>query len=142
MNLVVKKLHRKIKIIRPTDKQLFRSKSSPAVVINGLTASVDFLITTRYHGTVFALASNVPLMSLVMDKYYLLKFKNILRMFYKEKAKNYFFSFNTDYSFKELYISIQNLIASLSKEKSKLILINKQILKRKDLFYLDELLKY
>lgn len=142
MNLLIKKQPKKIKVIRPTNKQIFRSKSSPAVVIKELTASVDFLMTTRYHGTVFALASNVPSMSLVMDKYYQLKFENILKMFYKEEAKNHFFSFDAGYSYKKLYETIQNLIDSLSNEKKKLIFINKQLLKRNDLFYLDELLKY
>lgn len=39
-------------------------------IVKGLTAAMDVVITTRYHGLVFALSSGVPALAINLDGYY------------------------------------------------------------------------
>ncbi|HEY6041817.1 MAG TPA: polysaccharide pyruvyl transferase family protein, partial [Anaerolineae bacterium] len=39
-------------------------------IVKGLTAAMDMVITTRYHGLVFALSSGVPALAINLDGYY------------------------------------------------------------------------
>lgn len=48
-----------IPIIKPNISNILNSKPEPAYYIKDLTASVDLLISTRYHGLVFALSKNI-----------------------------------------------------------------------------------
>lgn len=141
MKLVVKNLPKKIKVVSLTYKQLIKSAHISAITVKKLTSSVDLLISTRYHGTFFALSQNIPSISLVMDKYYQLKFSQILRIFYKEEAGNYLCGINGNLSSKEIFKKVNKILANLSFEKEKLKRINFKLKKRRDLFWLDELCK-
>ena len=49
------------------------SGSTPAEVVKLATANMNVVISSRYHGLVFALSSNVPALAINYDKYYSVK---------------------------------------------------------------------
>lgn len=70
MRQLVKKLPADIRVMCPTYEELTTSAVTPACTIKALTASVDVLISSRYHGLVFALATGTPFIGFLMDDYY------------------------------------------------------------------------
>jgi polysaccharide pyruvyl transferase WcaK-like protein len=59
----------------------------PAQHIDLITASMDLVISTRYHGLVFALANNVPALSLNYDSYYRHKNNGLLMSIFGDHTK-------------------------------------------------------
>ncbi|MGI5841388.1 MAG: polysaccharide pyruvyl transferase family protein, partial [Patescibacteria group bacterium] len=49
-----------ISVIKPEISEILGHKPEPAYYIKGLTKSVNFIISTRYHGLIFALSENIP----------------------------------------------------------------------------------
>lgn len=70
MDEVTNKFSRQVEIVRPTFSQLMDSSIEPASTIKALTTQVDLLISSRYHGLVFALSTHTPAIGFVMDTYY------------------------------------------------------------------------
>ncbi len=66
--------------------EMLDSADTLAQKILCLTSQVDMLITTRYHGIIFALAQKIPLIVLNFDEYYRIKNAGALHMFFGEKA--------------------------------------------------------
>ena len=72
----------KYRIISIPDELILRSHPEPAYSIKKLTQSVDVLVSSRYHGLVFALSSNIPCITFTLDQYYDQKNINLLKSFY------------------------------------------------------------
>lgn len=75
------------------DSLIKRTKLTPAEIIKLVTANMDFVISSRYHGLVFALASNVPALVINYDKYYSIKNDGLLKNFF-DNIEPYTVSFN------------------------------------------------
>lgn len=91
MNEFLQKLPKDISVITPTYKDLMYSSQEPATTIKSITSEVDILISSRYHGLVFALSTKTTFIGFLMDEYY--NHKNIeLLTFHKPylKGKSYF----------------------------------------------------
>ncbi len=68
------------KIIESLAKE---TKLTSAEIIKLITANMDFVISSRYHGLVFALSSNVPVLAINYDKYYSVKNNGLLDNFFE-----------------------------------------------------------
>lgn len=125
----------KLKIKDINYQKIIKNKKS-AQIIKYITAQQDLLITTRYHGLVFALSENVPVISIVSDDYYSQKNTEALKLIYgNKKYKKYLFQIKDNSNYKLLPTKIKNLIRQNKKEKKILQQLNKKIKKNYDLFF-------
>lgn len=96
MRKIIKKLSPKIKVVIPTYNQLMKSSVEPASTFKSLTSEVDVLISSRYHGLVFALSTNTPCIGFLMDEYYDKKNKSLYEWYYpKENISAFFIDLNS-----------------------------------------------
>lgn len=114
-----------LSIVKPNIKDILNSKPNASNTIKKLTASCDLLITTRYHGIIFALSCNVPVLTYVSDNYYSDKNIKALKIYYK----------NDYYKYLNEPKNIMSIINNLSIEQNKLKLINDKLSKNYDLFH-------
>lgn len=91
MQKIVGKVNPKIKVVSPTYNQLMRSSVEPATTFKSLTSQVDILLSSRYHGLVFALSTQTPCIGFLMDEYYNRKNQSLFKWYYSEKDISMFF---------------------------------------------------
>lgn len=123
----------KIKIIKPKIKKILSSKPEVAFSIKNITSKCDLLITTRYHGLVFALSKNIPVLTFTEGEYYSNKNNNILKLYYPKKY--HYYTLNKKTRIKEIYQKIYNIIQNNQEEKKYLKRINFKLQKNYDLFF-------
>lgn len=140
MKQFISKIANTATIISFTNDKLLKTKNEPAINIKYLTENVDLLITTRYHGIIFALSSNTPCLTFKMDKYYNQKNSGALNHIYGKNIEKYVVDLQDKKNEKKLQTKIQYLINNNKVEKEILKVKNKQIfesinIQRRILFY-------
>jgi len=79
-----------IKNVEYYNFQYIKSESSKAKItmaetIKTITSLMDVMITSRYHGLVFSLSSNIPCLSINYDEYYSVKNNGLLDFIFNKK---------------------------------------------------------
>lgn len=105
----------------------FANHHSPNKLVKAVTAKVDLLITSRYHGLVFALSQNIPTIAINYDQYYKNKNIGILEMIYENNFGKYTVDFSDKKNKSDFSTKVSFLLKNNAKEKKKLQLINKKI---------------
>ncbi|HRN69631.1 MAG TPA: polysaccharide pyruvyl transferase family protein, partial [Candidatus Woesebacteria bacterium] len=90
MKKCLQNMPKHIKVIMPDYQQLKKGNTHIAYTIKYLTTMIDILITTRYHGTIFALSSQIPCIVLYSGEYYKRKQEKALEFIEGVDAKNYY----------------------------------------------------
>lgn len=86
--------------------------------IRAKTGKVDLLITSRYHGAVFALSQNIPCIALIPDEYYQIKMIGLLQMIYGSKnILDYCVDLRDSLTFDQSVGKILNLLKNLKYER-------------------------
>lgn len=98
----------------------------PANLIKSITSKVDLLITSRYHGLVFALSQNVPAIALNYDRYYQIKNNGILEMIYDNNSQNYSIELQDENALLNMFAKCDQLLRNNFQEKAKLAKINEK----------------
>jgi polysaccharide pyruvyl transferase WcaK-like protein len=70
MKRISKYLPSSVQVYTPPSGHIENPTATSALYIKWLTSQAQILLTTRYHGIIFALSSNVPTISLNFDEYY------------------------------------------------------------------------
>lgn len=128
MNRIVSGLPGSVRVVTPTSLELLCS-DIPAQKIKELSSQVDLLLTTRYHGIIFALSQNVPVVALQLDKYYELKNRGALDIIYRNGVDKYQVSVNDTDVAEQLYNKTLRIIKNLDQEKKYLLNRNQQLLR-------------
>jgi polysaccharide pyruvyl transferase WcaK-like protein len=131
MNKLSRKLPKGILITNLIYDKLIGTSSELASTIKFLTSEVDLLISSRYHGLVFALSENVPCIAFSTDKYYKLKNAKLLEQFYGERRKRYIVYLNGEQSSEEIFKLVEAVVADLRREKNYLVRKNTSLHKSK-----------
>ena len=105
------------------------------------TRSVDLIISSRYHGLVFALSQNVPAINVILDNYYDKKNTALLRMVYGQRAKNYSIDLRKGVTYEETIPKIAYLIDNVALEQSRLTRLNRHLKVNPRISNLDTLLQ-
>lgn len=105
---------------------LFSSDALQKTAIKKLTGSVDILVSTRYHGVVFALSQNIPVLTLEYDPYYSRKNTSALLLVYKKNVEKYISVLQSPDVSDDIYDKLSYLIDNNQKEKDMLFRLNKK----------------
>jgi polysaccharide pyruvyl transferase WcaK-like protein len=89
MSEVVDGLPDSVKIIAPNYYELVDKSADIPVAIKAATASCDVVVTSRYHGVIYALSENVPVLTIVGGRYQCMKNVEALRHVFEQKATAY-----------------------------------------------------
>lgn len=127
MRKIAASLPKKVTVVTPSLQTILKRETLPATYIKKLTSKVDFLLSTRYHGLIFALSENIPTIALQLDGYYQMKNKGALKMFYKGNASRYQVTIQDTKAFDQLLQKTTHIIENLREEKSLLQKINDKI---------------
>lgn len=120
MNSIFKKL----KTIKIPNSKILKTKGEIAEKINYLTSTCDLLISSRYHGLIFALSNSIPCLCICNDKYYQQKFSGALNFLYSNKDISKYLINNTN---KEIYTNLKKIINKIDFEKEYLNKVNQKI---------------
>lgn len=134
MQKVLHPLSSKITITQPSVQELQKKQSKTAQYIKQLTADVDLLITSRYHGIIFACSTNVPTVALNYDHYYSIKNNGALQTFYGDNFTQYCVSSNPSGAYTDLLHKTQLILKHLHKEKKILRIHNDKIRRAQKIF--------
>lgn len=123
-----------LKIIKPKITSILTSNSETAYTLKKMTSTCDLLISTRYHGLIFALSKNIPVLTFTNDKYYSDKNINAIKHYYPKDFN--FYTLNTN-SLKnnQLYKRLFSVIENNQIEKKHISKINSKLLKNFNLFH-------
>ncbi len=140
MQTILSGLPSSIKVIIPKYPGLSPKPPSISSLVKGLTSTCDLVISTRYHGVVFAISQSVPCLSLVTSEYQNMKNTEALRFVFRSKLNDYHFMLrdeSTEIKFaKSLkYLSINHKLISNYMAKQN------QELKKQNGKYLSNLVK-
>ncbi len=113
--------------------------ADPVSSVQKATAGTDLLISTRYHGLVFALSQNVPVVSVISDSYYDLKNSQLLKLVYKKKAHLYTIDLRKGSAYENVIPTVQSIIENTAIEKSRLTRINRRLRSDPALFRMRDL---
>lgn len=134
---ITAKLPKEIKVFAPTYQQIMshgKHIHEPTETIKSLTSDLDLLIATRYHGLVFALSTDVPVVTFKMDDYYEQKNSNLLNMVYQYNWQRFIVDIANDAATIKLYKLLKQLISRITIEK-KLLTRQNQKLRKDNTFY-------
>lgn len=124
----------KISIVQPNVQELQKMNSTTLQYIKQCTAEVDLLITSRYHGIIFACSANVPVVALNYDTYYSLKNVGALQTFYRKDFTRYYVSLTSNDVQTDLLNKTQSILKNLPKEKKILHIYNGKMKKAQKFF--------
>lgn len=109
---VLSSVQAKIQIHAPKVPEILLGKTNPASFTKSQTAKCDLIVSSRYHGIIFALSTNTPVIALNFDTYYQEKNNGALNRYFGKKSQRY-------------EVSLSTPMATLSlQEKTKRILKN------------------
>ena len=140
MAAITRQLPVAIKITTVSAQEILRA-AEPTVFVKTSTAELDLLIATRYHGLVFALSSNVPVMTFGLDDYYVEKNTQLLAMVYKDDWERYVVDLQVSDAPEQLYKIITSLHHNLAVEKLLLKENNFKLRNETDFFQLSTLVE-
>lgn len=121
----------------PLYEDIMYSGKHPVEQIQQLTADVDLLISSRYHGLVFGLASSVPCIGIRGGDYYNQKNRGLMYFLYGEEESKYSIDI-TSTSSEELFLRCKYMLKSLDAERIKIEDRNKKLTTRQDIFTLKK----
>ena len=129
MNKLKVLLKNKIHVIKPKYSDIVKSAVEPAITIKWLTSNIDLLITSRYHGIVFATSTNVPCLTFKMREYYSRKNYKKMELIYGKANERHIVNLNQDISkiTSELLNKLKLMIDNMDEEKNKLKKINQDL---------------
>lgn len=129
MKAIAKKFSRQVKVIAPSYKDLITPFPEPAVTIKKMSTSVDLLITSRYHGLIFALSGSTPCLAITAGTYYRQKMSQGLKLFYGTDTDidTYQIDLDARQEYTGNQAKLENLVAHLTAEKKRLRLENRRI---------------
>lgn len=135
-------LENNIRVIEPMYGDIIGSAIEPAITIKFLTSATDLLITSRYHGIIFASSSNVPFLTFKMDEYYNIKNSKIIKILFKKIDQKYLINLNGEIKniSSEVFKKTNYIIKNIDKEKRKLKKINVKLKSQSNFLALDNLL--
>lgn len=113
MQKIVAELPPSIKIITP-DYYSLASLSELSQIIKGLTATCDYVISSRYHGVVFALSESIPCLAIVGNAYQYMKNSEALRFVFNTRFKDYLIDLRTESAVEDARLSWKQLLANRS----------------------------
>ncbi|HCR35775.1 hypothetical protein A2130_00630 [Candidatus Woesebacteria bacterium GWC2_33_12] len=89
MNNIMKGVKNNVQFIKyQTLKQIEKeTKLTFAEIIKVISSKMQMVISSRYHGLVFALSSNIPVLAINYDNYYTMKNNAILSIYFKNLKK-------------------------------------------------------
>jgi|GEM_PF-4076650 len=128
-----------LKVVEPDYEKIMSSAFEPAMTIKYFTKQVDIMITTRYHGLIFALSSNTPVITLSSGEYYNRKNINALKFYFGDNFGKYLINLDQLSPDDEVKRKLEFLINNLEGEKNKLLVGNKKLKNNPGLFTLDQL---
>lgn len=134
MQKILMPLSNKITVTQPNTDSLSAMKSKTIQHIKQCTTEVDLLITSRYHGIIFACSADVPIVSLNYDEYYSIKNIGALEMFYGKDFAQYCVSLTSSNAGTDLLNKTQSILKNLHKEK-KILQIRNDKMKRAQKFF-------
>lgn len=134
MSGLFNKLGTELNIIQPVMNDILTSKPEPAYYIKNITGTVDLLISTRYHGVIFALSQNIPVLTYTSDFYYSDKNTNALKLYYPNNFDKYSMSSSDKHLNSTLTSTLRLIIKNNIQEKLQLKKINSKLLLKYDLF--------
>ncbi|MFH1244020.1 MAG: polysaccharide pyruvyl transferase family protein [bacterium] len=139
MKQLVKRLPSNIKVTAPSYTKIVSSGSSQAQTIKYLTSCCDVMVVTRYHGLIFSLSTNTPVLVLSSGEYYNHKNINALKFLYGDHYLKYFVDLGQPSAEVEVTNKLKSLISKRKAEEGKLEKNNEKLSKRMDIFSLDQL---
>lgn len=140
MHPIAQQLQTKCAIISLRPKQIMAAKE-PSILVKTATAELDLLIATRYHGLVFALSSNVPVVTFKLDEYYVVKNTELLGLVYKNNWQRFVADLEFVDAAKKLSKTIAALHRNLVVENQLLKTANLRLNKTKELNLLPKLVE-
>ncbi len=140
MSQIISKLNKQIKVKIVKYSDLTKSKNEPACLVKHITSKMDVLISSRYHGLVFALSENVPCMSFSMGEYYKSKNEKALKFWYGERYSDYIFSLE-NYNPTLFTKKLNSILEDLPKQKLDLKVANQKLSSSKSIFNLQGVLE-
>lgn len=121
---IIAELPSTVSIYEPNSQKIIRKISVPATEIKLLTSRVDLLLTTRYHGIIFALSQNIPTIAISFDKYYQEKNTSTLKMIYGSDYKKYHVTVQDKHAYTKILKNMTTIKKNGMKEKARLQKIN------------------
>lgn len=94
-----------------------KSDYETANAVKTLTSQCDLLISTRYHGNVFALSSGVPCISFLAGSYYSQKNTGLFKFYYPKTYNQYLVDLDKPQVSQSLTSKTDKIINSLTKHK-------------------------
>lgn len=140
MAAITRQLPTAIKITTVSTQEILRA-AEPTVFVKTSTAELDLLIATRYHGLVFALSSNVPVVTFGLDDYYVEKNTQLLAMIYRQNWLRFVVDIEETDASAQLLETIQTLGENLAAEKTLLKKMNAELSYRSALTIVAEQIK-
>ena len=140
MQSVLSTLPSSIKVITPKYSSHSKDLSGIARMVKGLTSTCDIAISTRYHGVVFALSQSIPCLSIISNRYQVMKNSEALRFVFGENINPYLFSLHDQATVTNFARSL-SILATNHKSVSSYISKQNQKLKKQNDKYLVDLAK-
>ncbi len=91
-----------VSLIEPNFFSKERSPEELSQFVKGLTGTCDFVLSSRYHGLIFALSQSIPCISLTDGKYQTMKNIDALRFLFPRTYKHFAVELNHPKAFKQL----------------------------------------
>lgn len=92
MQEIASALPSSIRVVSPDYFSLVKDKAKIAHFVKECTGTCDVVISSRYHGVIFALSQNVPCIAITDGKYQTMKNLEALRFLFGDHAENFLIS--------------------------------------------------
>lgn len=118
-------------IVSVTYQMISELDGRPEEAIHALTGLMDMVISSRYHGIIFALSQNVPVIGIYENDYYRAKVEGAFDWMNSDAVKK--LSINLSwFSGNELSIFFSEVLRDINLLKKELVRSNKELLTRED----------
>jgi len=138
MSSLIKNLSKKILVLNPDYHSLSKGKYEIAHIIKSYTKSCDLVISTRYHGLLFAISSAIPAIAVTDGEYQTMKSSEGLKFAFKQKYADHLVKLDSRDSVNNLLKTIGSTITNAAAIHIELEKVNK-LLRKQHEEYLDNL---
>ncbi|MDO8497029.1 MAG: polysaccharide pyruvyl transferase family protein [bacterium] len=94
-----------------------KNREKSVAEVKSLTSSCDLVLTTRYHGVIFALSTDVPVIALSYDSYYTAKHRGALSFIYGKNLSHYLIRLKKNTPYDDIMPKITCVLKNIRKEK-------------------------
>lgn len=115
MERILQNIPEAISVVHAHSAYIASAQNTLADHIRTETGQLDVLITSRYHGIIFALSQNVPVLALNFDAYYQLKNQGALEAIFPTHAQLYQISLNSSVNPEVLFEKIWYILKNRKK---------------------------